>query len=84
MPGDLADRLDDPAGSSAREASPGRGTATATTAVRAVDRHALDHAQLDDRAAQLGLLDRRQGGLDVDVGCRPCCGLQTDFHYGHR
>ena len=31
-----------------------------------VDRDAPDHAELDDRAAQLGVLDRRERSLDVE------------------
>ena len=63
--------------SSAREASPGSGSRQRHHGGAAVDGHALDHAQLDDRAAQLGFLDRRQGGLDVEtsgLSVRACGG----------
>ena len=45
---------------------PGAGAASATTAVRPSTATPCDHPELHDRSAQLGLLDRRQGGLHVE------------------
>ena len=60
--------------SSARAASPGRGSATATRPRSPVDGDALHHAQLDDRAAQLGLLDPCQGASESSASVGACTG----------
>ena len=89
MPGDLADGLDDPpARARPGRRRPGRGGRDRHDRGAPVDGDALHHAQLDDRAAQLGLLDRRQTPAwmsrslsAMSVGMRRA---PADFHYGHR
>ena len=67
-PGERRDRVGDPRVISARSGQPATVRATVTRDVVAVDRDAAHHVEVDDRAVQLGVLDRAQGFEDFGFG----------------
>ena len=67
-PGERRDRVGDPAGDLGPHGAAGDGQRDRDLDVRAVDRDAPDHVQIDDRAVDLGVLDRAQGLEDLGFG----------------
>ncbi len=81
-PGNLTDRLDHPAGQLGPGLVAGQRHRQRNDRGRAVDRDPLQQAELDDRAPQFRLLDRRQRGLDVERFGH--ARSPADFHYRRR
>ena len=67
-PGSAADRVGDPLGDLGPQRAAGDGQGDRDRDLVAVDRDAPHHVEVDDRAVQLGVLDRAQGFEDVGFG----------------